>query len=254
MRWCPRSCCFATASRCGTEQNLFTGWHDVGLSEVGEREASAAGQPAGRRDRARPAGAAHLGAHPSHPHRRAGPGRGRPELAPGSTLLAPQRAPLRRPDRPRQEGDARALRPGQVPGVAPQLRRAAAPDAAGGCTADRRRPPLPRRPARPAAIDGVLEGRRRAGAALLRRRHRPRPRRGGCAGRCGPRRGARQLDPRAADAPRRALTGGRRLLEIPTGIPFVYELDGRRTVTSSRYLGDPEAAIAAAARVARQGA
>jgi 2,3-bisphosphoglycerate-dependent phosphoglycerate mutase len=43
-------------------------------------------------------------------------------------------------------------------------------------------------------------------------------------------------------------------LEVPTGIPFVYELDGRRTVTSSRYLGDPEAAIAAAARVARQGA
>jgi 2,3-bisphosphoglycerate-dependent phosphoglycerate mutase len=31
-------------------------------------------------------------------------------------------------------------------------------------------------------------------------------------------------------------------LEVPTGIPFVYELDASLAVTSSRYLGDPAAA------------
>ncbi len=41
-------------------------------------------------------------------------------------------------------------------------------------------------------------------------------------------------------------------LEIPTGIPFVYELSDDLTVRSGRYLGDPEAARAAAEAVARQ--
>ena len=41
-------------------------------------------------------------------------------------------------------------------------------------------------------------------------------------------------------------------LEIPTGIPFVYELTDSFRVTSSRYLGDPQAAAAAADAVARQ--
>ncbi len=45
-----------------------------------------------------------------------------------------------------------------------------------------------------------------------------------------------------------AITG----LEIPTGIPFVYELADDLTVRSGRYLGDPEAARAAAEAVARQ--
>jgi 2,3-bisphosphoglycerate-dependent phosphoglycerate mutase len=40
-------------------------------------------------------------------------------------------------------------------------------------------------------------------------------------------------------------------LNIPTGIPFVYELDGRMQVTSARYL-DEEAAAAGAAAVAAQ--
>jgi 2,3-bisphosphoglycerate-dependent phosphoglycerate mutase len=42
-------------------------------------------------------------------------------------------------------------------------------------------------------------------------------------------------------------------LEIPTGIPMVYELDERLQPTSFRYLGDPEEAAAAAAAVAAQG-
>jgi 2,3-bisphosphoglycerate-dependent phosphoglycerate mutase len=41
-------------------------------------------------------------------------------------------------------------------------------------------------------------------------------------------------------------------LNIPTGIPLVYELDGDLAKISSRYLGDPAAAEAAAAAVARQ--
>jgi 2,3-bisphosphoglycerate-dependent phosphoglycerate mutase len=41
-------------------------------------------------------------------------------------------------------------------------------------------------------------------------------------------------------------------LNIPTGIPLVYELDEDLRPVSSRYLGDPEAARAAAEAVARQ--
>lgn len=41
-------------------------------------------------------------------------------------------------------------------------------------------------------------------------------------------------------------------LNIPTGIPLFYELDESLQPVSSRYLGDPEAAAAAAEAVARQ--
>ena len=41
-------------------------------------------------------------------------------------------------------------------------------------------------------------------------------------------------------------------LNIPTGIPLVYELDEHLRATGSRYLGDPEAAKAAAEAVAKQ--
>jgi 2,3-bisphosphoglycerate-dependent phosphoglycerate mutase len=41
-------------------------------------------------------------------------------------------------------------------------------------------------------------------------------------------------------------------LEVPTGIPFLYELDEHLDVVSSAYLGDPEAAARAAEAVARQ--
>lgn len=43
-------------------------------------------------------------------------------------------------------------------------------------------------------------------------------------------------------------------LNIPTGIPLVYELDDEMRPVSSGYLGDPEAAKRAAAAVAAQGA
>ena len=41
-------------------------------------------------------------------------------------------------------------------------------------------------------------------------------------------------------------------LNIPTGVPLVYELDSHLARVSSRYLGDPEAAKARAEAVARQ--
>ena len=44
------------------------------------------------------------------------------------------------------------------------------------------------------------------------------------------------------------------LLNIPTGIPLLYELDANLEPAGSRYLGDPAAAAAAAARVAAQAA
>jgi 2,3-bisphosphoglycerate-dependent phosphoglycerate mutase len=43
-------------------------------------------------------------------------------------------------------------------------------------------------------------------------------------------------------------------LNIPTGIPLVYELDERLAPMRSGYLGDPEAARRAAAAVAQQAA
>ena len=42
-------------------------------------------------------------------------------------------------------------------------------------------------------------------------------------------------------------------LNIPTGIPLVYELDASLKPLKSYYLGDPEAAKKAAAAVAKQG-
>jgi 2,3-bisphosphoglycerate-dependent phosphoglycerate mutase len=41
-------------------------------------------------------------------------------------------------------------------------------------------------------------------------------------------------------------------LNIPTGIPLVYDLDRHLGATGARYLGDPEAAKAAAEAVAKQ--
>jgi 2,3-bisphosphoglycerate-dependent phosphoglycerate mutase len=41
-------------------------------------------------------------------------------------------------------------------------------------------------------------------------------------------------------------------LDIPTGVPRVYELDDNLHAVSARYLGDPEAIRAAAEAVARQ--
>ena len=157
------------------EQNLFTGWEDVGLTERGEREA--VGAEACSRDEP---GLDLRVLHTSLLTRairtaELALGRGRSQLAAGPAQLAAERAPLRRPHGSQQEGDRRALRQSAAPRVAPQLRRPAAAHAGRRPTPRRRRPPLPRRAPRPAAFDGVPEGRRRTRAPLLRRRRRPRP-------------------------------------------------------------------------------
>jgi 2,3-bisphosphoglycerate-dependent phosphoglycerate mutase len=41
-------------------------------------------------------------------------------------------------------------------------------------------------------------------------------------------------------------------LNIPTGVPLLYELDAKLAPVASRYLGDPEAVKARAEAVAKQ--
>ena len=102
--------------------NLFTGWVDADLTEHGARRGEGRRAGAGR---ARPAArrAAHVAAHPGHPHRGARPRRARPAVDPGPALVAAQRTPLRRAHGPRQEGHGRALRRRAGPRLAPLLRR-----------------------------------------------------------------------------------------------------------------------------------
>ena len=91
-----------------------------------------------------------------------------------------------------------------------------------------------------------LKGHRRPRAALLERDHRPvdqvRPAR--------PHRRPRQRHPRPGqyldNIADDAIVG----VNIPNGIPLVYELDADLKPIKSYYLGDPEAAAAAAAAVA----
>ena len=173
-----RSCSSATARAPGTSENLFTGWYDADLSDRGEAEA------AGRR--ARPC--AEAGDRPDVVHtsllirairtadlaldelgRLVAPG---PPVAGGSTsaTTAPSRAWTRR-----QTAERVRRRAGQD--LAPLLRRAAA------AARRRREPEHPRDDPRyagarrPTSLPATecLEGRRRAHAAVLVRRHRPRP-------------------------------------------------------------------------------
>ena len=111
------------------EQNLFTGWQDVGLSDKGKREARRLRSPAGERGD-RPTDRAHLGARARDPHRRARALRSRTQLVARPAELATQRTPLRGPDRAQQAAGRRRTRQGPAPRVAPELRRATAASAA----------------------------------------------------------------------------------------------------------------------------
>ena len=73
-----------------------------------------------------PRRAAHLGAEARHPDREHRARGRRPRLDRRATLLAPQRAPLRRAAGQGQGPDPRGVRPGAVPDLASLLRRAAA--------------------------------------------------------------------------------------------------------------------------------
>ena len=185
--------------------------------------------------------------HPDGEHR---PRRRRPRS--GSTCkrtLAPQRAPLRRPAGPRQGRDAREVRPGAVPALAPLVRRAAAPARRRRRVLAGRRPALRRPRGRRAAAHRVPEGRHRADAALLGVRHLRRPARGQDRARDR----ARQLAARARQAPRRHLGRRHRRAQHPDRHPArLPPRRGPHAAGAGEYL-DPEAAAAGAAAVAAQG-
>src|SRR5664280_1065204 len=159
--------------------------------------------PAPRRRRGpRPAGPPHLPADQGRPHCRADIGRGGQELAAGAPPLAPQRAPLRCPAGPQQEGDVRRVRRRAGQAVAPQLRHPAAGPGTGPRARPGRRPPLPGRAGRRPAAHRVPGRRGGPGHPLLGGRHRPRPAGRGAEERHRPGGGPRQQPARAAQAHR----------------------------------------------------
>ena len=235
--------------------NLFTGWHDVDLTDLGESEAADGGPAVGRRGghRPRPADSPHLPAHPGHPHRRDQPGRRREDLAAGPPPLAAQRAPLRRPPGTRQEGDHRPPRGGPGQGVAPELRH---PAAAGGARA-----PSTTRPATPATATCPPTPFRSPNAwptwwpgSFPTGRTPSCPTcwpRGRGAGRCWWWPTATASAPSASTSTGSTTTRSS-ISRSPPASPSATELADDLTVVSSGYLGDPEAARAAAEAVRRQ--
>ena len=157
------------------QKNLFTGWVDVRLSELGETEAARAGELL------RESGLLPDVQHTSVLTRAIQTANIALDVADRAwidvrRILAAQRAPLRRAAGPRQGRDAREVRPRAVHAVAPLVRRAAARARRRRRVVAGRRPALrgPRR--RRDAAHRVPEGRHRAHAALLAVRHHPRPR------------------------------------------------------------------------------
>jgi hypothetical protein len=71
-------------------------------------------------------------------------------------------------------------------------------------------------------------------------------------GSAGVDRRARQQSARAGDVPRSFSESDILELNIPTGVPLVYELDDELRPPRHFYLGDPEKVAAAAASVASQ--
>ena len=177
-------------------------------------------RPAAEGRRPRPRRRAHLAAAPGDHHRGDLARRGRPALDPGPPVVAAQRAPLRRAAGQEQEADPGGVRRGAVHALAPLVRRAPAADR-------RRRPSGPRPGCRstptsatrcpaPSASRTSSPGSCRTGSP-----HRPRPaRRQDRAGRR-----PRQQPARAGQAPRRISDEDIAGLNIPTGMPLVYELD-----------------------------
>ena len=101
-------------------ENLFTGWHDVDLSDLGTHR----GEVGGRRNqegRHQARHRVHLRAQARHPHDVERARRDRSHVAAGGAQLAPQRAPLRRAAGPRQGADRGEARRGAGEDLAPQL-------------------------------------------------------------------------------------------------------------------------------------
>ena len=204
----------------------------------------------GVRARRRP----HVAADPRDPHGGAGPAGDGPLVDPGAPRLAAQRAPLRRPHRPQQGGDGRALRRGPGEGVAPQLRRPAAADrrrttsttpTATSATRRSRRATLPLTECLEDVVARLLpywDEVHRAGPARRAHRARRRP---------------RQQPARARQAPRRHQRRRHRRAEHPHGRAARVRARRRPPAggdqpVEERYLRSPEEIRAAAEAVARQ--
>ena len=103
-------------------ENRFTGWTDVDLTPKGVAEAHEAARllmEAGLHLRR----GLHLAAEARHPHPVDRPGRHGPDVDPRPSELAPQRAALRRPAGPEQGGDGGEVRRRAGADLAPQLLR-----------------------------------------------------------------------------------------------------------------------------------
>ena len=230
------------------KENRFTGWTDVDLSEKGVAEAHRAGAAAqGAGLRLRPG--LHLGAQARHPHPVDRAGRDGPDVDPGPQLLAAERAPLRRAAGAEQGRDGREVRRRAGQDLAPQLRHPAA-------GADGRRPALPRpRPAlsRTWRQDVPLtECLKDTVARFLPYWHET----------IAPavRAGQRVIIAAHGNSLRALVKYLDNIsdddiveLNIPTGVPLVYELDDELKPISHYYLGDPEEIRKAQEAVAKQG-
>ncbi len=230
-------------------KNLFTGWVDVPLSEKGRTEAETGGGLLAE------AGVLPDVVHTSLLRRAITTANLALDVAdrhwiPVHAALAAQRAALRRAAGQEQEADPRAVRRGAVHALAPLVRRPAAADRGRRRVQPGRRPALRRARGRharapsasrtssrgccPTGTSDIVPD-LRAGKVVLVAAH-------GNSLRAL----VKHLDGISDDD----IAG----LNIPTGMPLVYELDDdlAPTARGGRYL-DPAAAAAAAAAVANQG-
>src|SRR5580765_1604961 len=196
----------------------------------------------GRRLHVRPG--VHVSAQARHPNAR---DRARPTRSAVDTRdegLASQRTALRRAAGAEQSRDRRQARRRADQNLAAQLRHPAAAADDGRRAASVARSALSRARLEAAALDGVAQGHGRTVSAVLAR---------------GRRAGKRVIIAAHGNSLRALVKYLDNVseadiveLNIPTGIPLVYELEDDLTPIRHYYLGDPAAAAAAAARVAAQ--
>ena len=231
------------------KENLFTGWTDVDLSEQGKAEAQAgrrAAQGRGVHVRRR----LHLGAQAGHPDALDGARRDGPDVDPGPALLAAQRAALRGAAGAEQGPDRGQVRRRAGAGLAAELRHPAAPARASPTRATRA--PTPATQGLSKAELPLTECLKDTVARFLPYWHET----------IVPaiKAGKKVSSPPTATAsgPWSSTSTTSRTqdivgLNIPTGVPLVYELDDDLKPIKHYYLGDPEEVARAAAAVANQG-
>ncbi len=107
------------------QENRFTGWTDVDLSDKGRQEAREAGRLMARRE-VRVRRRLHLGAQARHPHALDRARRDGPDVDSRAAFVAPERAALRCAAGAEQGGNRRRARRRAGQDLAPQLRHPAA--------------------------------------------------------------------------------------------------------------------------------